>query len=257
MAYFRCGMGGGSSDNFDFIAPAFSTSEAYNMDDLVIKDGSLYKCTEDNVTGTWNASKWKNTTLAECSSLDSNLGNNIVRSFFNSDSKIIPSSGYTLSISPVAKNGDTLIFATPANTVSLTDGSATLINTFTCKIPGDSATFLIYKITADNPTLTFSIKSGYYTCYQYIVLAKSFAQAEATTACVKNNYYLLLFSQQNNACHISSLGNADIYKQITVCGYRENYGTSIVVLNALEDFTPIIGSTITTGVATQIIRLSS
>ena len=162
-----------------------------------------------------------------------------------------------MSISPVAKNGDTLIFATPANTVSLADGSATLINTFTCKIPGDSATFLIYKITADNPTLTFSIKSGYYTCYQYIVLAKSFAQAEATTACVKNNYYLLLFSQQNNACHISSLGNADIYKQITVCGYRENYGTSIVVLNALEDFTPIIGSTITTGVATQIIRLSS
>ena len=198
------------------------------------------------------------TSLFFCVSLDlsSNLGNNIVRSFFNSDSKIIPGSGYTLSISPVAKNGDTLIFATPANTVSLTDGSATLINTFTCKIPGDSAKFLIYKITADNPTLTFSIKSGYYTCYQYIVLAKSFAQAETTTACVKNNYYLLLFSQQNNACHISSLGNTDIYKQITVCGYRENYGTSIVVLNALEDFTPVIGSTITTGVATQIIRLS-
>ena len=73
MAYFRCGMGGGSSDNFDFIAPAFSTSETYNIDDLVIKDGSLYKCTEDNVTGAWNASKWKNTTLAECSALNSNL----------------------------------------------------------------------------------------------------------------------------------------------------------------------------------------
>ena len=41
----------GNSDEYD-------PTETYNTDDYAIQNGTLYKCLQDNVTGTWDATKW-------------------------------------------------------------------------------------------------------------------------------------------------------------------------------------------------------
>jgi len=60
------------NDNFDIIdgvmfanqekseqlADEYNASETYNTDDYVRRENYLYKCLEDNVTGTWDATKW-------------------------------------------------------------------------------------------------------------------------------------------------------------------------------------------------------
>lgn len=50
------------------LAPAYDSTQTYNTGDVVMYELLMYKCTDDNVTGTWNASKWERTTASECGS---------------------------------------------------------------------------------------------------------------------------------------------------------------------------------------------
>ena len=47
------------------LAPAYDSTQTYNTDDVVMYELLMYKCKENNVTGTWNASKWERTTAGE------------------------------------------------------------------------------------------------------------------------------------------------------------------------------------------------
>lgn len=47
----------------------YNSSSTYNTDDLVIKNYGIYEANEDNITGTWNPTKW---TLVPISEADSN-----------------------------------------------------------------------------------------------------------------------------------------------------------------------------------------
>lgn len=48
------------------LAPAYDVTQTYNTGDVVMYELLMYKCTDDNVTGTWNASKWERITASEC-----------------------------------------------------------------------------------------------------------------------------------------------------------------------------------------------
>ena len=48
------------------LAPAYDATQTYNTGDVVMYELLMYKCTDDGVTGTWNASKWERTTASEC-----------------------------------------------------------------------------------------------------------------------------------------------------------------------------------------------
>jgi len=47
------------------LAPAYDSTQTYNTDDVVMYELLMYKCKENGVTGTWNASKWERTTAGE------------------------------------------------------------------------------------------------------------------------------------------------------------------------------------------------
>ena len=50
---------------FSMIAPNYSDSSTYSINDLVIKDALLYRCTTNISTAeTWNSSHWTQTTVA-------------------------------------------------------------------------------------------------------------------------------------------------------------------------------------------------
>lgn len=51
--------------NLNQMAEDYDSSETYNTDDIVAHDNALYKCNDDNVTGTWDSTKWDATTLGE------------------------------------------------------------------------------------------------------------------------------------------------------------------------------------------------
>ena len=42
----------------DLIASEYDSTQTYNTGDVVTYNGKLYQCKNDNVTGTWNSSKW-------------------------------------------------------------------------------------------------------------------------------------------------------------------------------------------------------
>lgn len=46
------------------LAPAYDSTKTYNIDDVVMYELLMYKCKENGVTGTWNASKWERTTAS-------------------------------------------------------------------------------------------------------------------------------------------------------------------------------------------------
>ena len=46
------------------LAPAYDSAKTYNIGDVVMYELLMYKCKENNVTGTWNASKWERTTAS-------------------------------------------------------------------------------------------------------------------------------------------------------------------------------------------------
>lgn len=48
------------------LAPAYDSTQTYNTGDVVMYELLMYKCTDDGVTGAWNASKWERTTASEC-----------------------------------------------------------------------------------------------------------------------------------------------------------------------------------------------
>lgn len=48
------------------LASAYDSTKTYNIDDVVMYELLMYKCKENGVTGTWNASKWERTTASEC-----------------------------------------------------------------------------------------------------------------------------------------------------------------------------------------------
>lgn len=50
------------------LAPAYDSTKTYNIDDVVMYELLMYKCKENGVTGTWNASKWERTTASESGS---------------------------------------------------------------------------------------------------------------------------------------------------------------------------------------------
>lgn len=43
------------------LADAYDSTQTYNTDDVVMYEFLMYKCLEDNVTGTWDATKWERT----------------------------------------------------------------------------------------------------------------------------------------------------------------------------------------------------
>lgn len=47
------------------LAPAYDTSETYNTGDIVMYEFLMYECLDDEVTGTWDATKWQRTTAGE------------------------------------------------------------------------------------------------------------------------------------------------------------------------------------------------
>ena len=53
-----------STANF---APDYDDTQTYNTNDKVIYQGLLYICNDDNVTGTWDATKWDAFTVADVS----------------------------------------------------------------------------------------------------------------------------------------------------------------------------------------------
>ena len=54
---------------FDIVLPKISdkylSTKTYNKGDFCIYNNQLYRCNDDNVTGSWNSSKWNSTTIAE------------------------------------------------------------------------------------------------------------------------------------------------------------------------------------------------
>lgn len=53
----------GDSNWISVVGDTYNSALTYNTGDYVIYMDGLYKCKEDNVTGTWNASKWQATTI--------------------------------------------------------------------------------------------------------------------------------------------------------------------------------------------------
>lgn len=49
----------------DDFADAYDDTATYNEGDYCIYNNTLYKCSDDNVTGTWDAQYWDDTTIAE------------------------------------------------------------------------------------------------------------------------------------------------------------------------------------------------
>lgn len=47
------------------LAPAYDSSETYNTGDIVMYEFLMYECIDDDVTGTWDATKWQRTTAGE------------------------------------------------------------------------------------------------------------------------------------------------------------------------------------------------
>lgn len=47
------------------LAPAYDTSETYNTGDIVMYEFLMYECLDDEVTGTWDSTKWQRTTAGE------------------------------------------------------------------------------------------------------------------------------------------------------------------------------------------------
>jgi hypothetical protein len=47
------------------LAPAYDMTETYNTGDVVMYELLMYECLEDEVTGTWDATKWQRTTAGE------------------------------------------------------------------------------------------------------------------------------------------------------------------------------------------------
>lgn len=47
------------------ISPNYSSAKVYNKGNICFKDGFMYESKENNVTGDWDASKWKQTNLAD------------------------------------------------------------------------------------------------------------------------------------------------------------------------------------------------
>lgn len=51
--------------NLNNIAEDYDSSKTYNTDNIVAHDNGIYKCLDDNVTGTWDSAKWEATTLGK------------------------------------------------------------------------------------------------------------------------------------------------------------------------------------------------
>jgi len=47
------------------LAPAYDSSETYNTGDIVMYEFLMYECLDDDVTGTWDSTKWQRTTAGE------------------------------------------------------------------------------------------------------------------------------------------------------------------------------------------------
>lgn len=261
MAYFRCGMGGGSSDNFDFIAPAFSTSETYNIDDLVIKDGSLYKCLSDNTTGSWNASKWEVTTLAESSSLDSNLGNKpdfayspVYTGNYNNDSHTIT----------VEKNKYYMAVFKDANGAGRCNISKLSINNATIeKSMGDSTNnFCIFWFKANSNSITISgtktavaiffvseLSNDHAYCKNFTSITyvpKGYNYQTYTVPCTK--YAMIISMGYQGSQSLSIAVDAESYRQnsfkniksyATHSGYH-NFGYAHLICESNDNFNVIL-----------------
>lgn len=47
------------------LAPAYDSNETYNTGDVVMYEFLMYECLDDDVTGTWDSTKWQRTTAGE------------------------------------------------------------------------------------------------------------------------------------------------------------------------------------------------
>lgn len=63
-------------DNMNNLGPGYDPNETYNTEDVCEIDGLLKECLEDKVTGPYDPTKWKKTTLIEQRLKNSNLGGN-------------------------------------------------------------------------------------------------------------------------------------------------------------------------------------
>ena len=70
------GGGGGGADLTAFLAPQFSSTTAYSAGDYVVKNGDLYKFTEDHAAGAWTGTDVEQTlTATELEALYAALAN--------------------------------------------------------------------------------------------------------------------------------------------------------------------------------------
>lgn len=68
MFLFNNGYGLMWKDISQMFGDEYSTSNIYNIDDIIVdghSDKILYKCLEDNVTGAWNVNKWQKITVMD------------------------------------------------------------------------------------------------------------------------------------------------------------------------------------------------
>ena len=57
------------------IAEDYDSTATYNTGDIVAHDNATYKCLDDNVTGTWDSTKWDVTTVgSEIESINATVG---------------------------------------------------------------------------------------------------------------------------------------------------------------------------------------
>ena len=69
-------IGGGGGSDAGLVSDAYNPNNTYNTGNYCIHSNTLYKCIADNVTGSWDSTKWDNTTCGEeFTSLNSDLSN--------------------------------------------------------------------------------------------------------------------------------------------------------------------------------------
>lgn len=61
--------------NLNQMAADYNSSSTYNAGDIVAHDNALYQCNDDNVTGTWDSTKWDAVTIgSEIESINATVG---------------------------------------------------------------------------------------------------------------------------------------------------------------------------------------
>jgi hypothetical protein len=156
-----------STQNF---APDYDDTQTYNTNDKVIYQGLLYICNDDNVTGTWDATKWDAFTVADIS------GDSIPMS--PSDPDFVADRITALETSVSGKADKTALTLNVNNVLdSLTTDLRVIVGTIQMSFSGGTATSSISAFLPNN----YSFTSIAFAC------AKSTGSLDITGAEVSSN----------------------------------------------------------------------